>query len=99
MLFNLFNAQHELREALQRIVFALHGNDQAVGGDQCVDGQDAERRRAVDKNIVKLAAQRFQSGFQPVFPVLGHDKLKFGTGERNVGRNCPDIVKARLDHG
>ena len=37
----------ELGDALEGEVLGLHGNDQGVGGDQSVEGQQVERGRAV----------------------------------------------------
>ena len=49
----------ELREALERVVLRLHGHEHAVGGGERVDGQRAERRRAVEEDeAVRLASRR-----------------------------------------
>src|SRR5438876_2134641 len=40
----------ELHEPAQRQVLALHGDDDAVGGDERVHGQQPERRRRVDED-------------------------------------------------
>ena len=47
-------------EALQRVVLGLHRDDHAVGGDQRVDRQRAERRRAVQERVGEAVAQRRQ---------------------------------------
>ena len=40
----------QLREALERVVLGLHRHEHAVGGGERVDGQRAERRRAVEED-------------------------------------------------
>src|SRR6185312_5978477 len=45
------DALEQLRQALERVVLALHRHDQAVGGREGIDGQEPERRRAVDEDV------------------------------------------------
>ena len=45
-------------EALEREVLGLHRHDHAVGGDQRVDRQRAERRRAVQQRVREALAHR-----------------------------------------
>ena len=45
-------------DALEREVLRLGGDQRPVGGDQPVDGQQAERRRAVDQDHVVAACGR-----------------------------------------
>ena len=40
----------ELRQPLERVVLGLDRNQQAVGGGERIDGQRAERRRAVEED-------------------------------------------------
>jgi hypothetical protein len=42
----------EVGQAFQRVVLALHRDQHGIGGDQGVDGQHVERRRAVDQDEV-----------------------------------------------
>ena len=52
----------ELAQPFQRQIFALHRDDDAIArGDQPVDGQQAERRRAVDQNVI-VAVCRWARG-------------------------------------
>ena len=53
--------------ALQREVLRLGGHERPVGGDEAVDRQQAERRRAVDQHQVVLLAD--------VLERLAHDEL------------------------
>ncbi len=45
-------------EPLERVVLALHRDEHLGGGGQRVEGQQAERRRAVDDDVVELFEDR-----------------------------------------
>ena len=51
--FSIVDGQR--RQPLEREVLGLHRHDHAVGGDQRVERQQAERRRAVDHDVVVVA--------------------------------------------
>src|SRR5438128_349261 len=55
----------ERSEPFQRVVLALQRHQDAVGGDERVDGQEPQRRRAVDEDVLGRAAQRLGRGAQP----------------------------------
>ena len=58
------NAAHradEIGEAFEREVLAVERNQHRVGGDERVERQQAERRRAVDEDVVELVAQRMRA--------------------------------------
>src|SRR5690606_24960771 len=71
---------------LQGVVFALHGNDHAVGRGQGVDGQHRQRRRAVDEDVVVAFAHRRQRVAQAQLLVRHLEQLHLGGGEVAVGR-------------
>ena len=52
-------------EALEREVLGLDRHDHPVGGDERVDGQRAERRRAVEQHVGVGVAQRRERVAQP----------------------------------
>ena len=54
---------YERIEALERVVLRLHGNDHAVGRDEAVDREQAQRRRAVDQDVVVLALSPLVDSF------------------------------------
>jgi len=71
---------------------ALQGHDHLVGRGQSVEGEDAQRRRAVDDHHVEFAA-RFIGGGQfrqrPLERVLApgpHQQHGLGTGQVDIGR-------------
>ena len=47
---------HELAQPLQRVIFALDGDDDAVPRGERVDREKPQRGRAVDEDIVELPA-------------------------------------------
>ena len=47
----------QLAETLEGVVLALDRNDHLAGGGQTVDGQQTERRRAVDQDEVEIVAR------------------------------------------
>src|SRR4051812_16109632 len=47
----------EVREALHRVVLGLDGNDHAVRGDETVDRQEPQVRRAIDEGVVVALAE------------------------------------------
>ena len=53
----------ELGDAFESEIFGLHGDDDGVGGSQGVDRNQAERRGAVDQNVVILRGNRLQQVF------------------------------------
>ena len=44
--------RRELREAFERVVFSLYGDEHFAGRGQRVERQQAERRRAIDKDVI-----------------------------------------------
>jgi hypothetical protein len=47
---------------------ARHGDDQAIRRRQRVEGQHAQRRRAVEQDDVVVAGHRFEGGAEDVLP-------------------------------
>ena len=55
------NIAQQLPETLQCVVLALDGDQYLVGGSQSVDGDEPERRWAVDQNEVEITADSLKS--------------------------------------
>ena len=51
----------ELAQTLERVVLALDRDEHVVGGREAVDGQQAERRRAVDQGEVVVVASALRA--------------------------------------
>lgn len=73
---NLPNRPHELRNALEREVFALNGNKHAVRGNQRVDRQQVQRRWAVDQNVVKILGNRLKGARHPLVAIFRGGQLE-----------------------
>ena len=50
----------ELAQALEGVVLALDGDEHLVGRGQAVDRDQAERRRAVDEDVVEVVDDRLE---------------------------------------
>jgi len=51
--FDTVDSVHELGNPLQSEKLALDGNEDAVGGDQSVQGEQVQGRRAIDDDVVE----------------------------------------------
>ena len=67
----------ELQQAAQREVLALHGHNHALGGRERVDGEQAQRGRRVEEDVVVALAHRVEGALQGA---LAPDHL----GERHL---------------
>ena len=77
----------EIGEAFEREVLAVQRDQHGVGGDERVERQQAERRRAVDEDVVELGAQRIEDALQPVLALRHRDQLDLGAGQIAIGRH------------
>ena len=68
---------HQLRHALGGQVVRLHGDDNAVGGGQRIDGDHAEGRRAVDEYIVVVMFDGFEPVGKNILPAHGLKEHQF----------------------
>ena len=77
----------EIGETFEREVLAVERNQHGVGGDERVQRQQAERRRAVDEDVVvawRTLARSMRSAF---FAVRQRDQLDFRAGQVLVRRD------------
>src|SRR5699024_7117056 len=88
----------QLTETLQRVVLALDGDQYLPGGDHAVDGEQAERGRAIDEDVVVGAVQVGDRLTQTGFPRHQRDQLDLRPGQVDGGRNTPQPrrIRARL---
>ena len=82
----------QLADAFEGEVFGLHGDEDGVGGDQGVEGEQVERGRAVEDDDVKLVANGLQGVAQAVFAEFGVDQLDVGADEVLGGRNDLELL-------
>ena len=82
----------EVGNALEGVVFAHHGHDEAVGGHEAVEGEQGEGGRAVDEDVVVFGQKRLDSGFEAHLAGDFLNQLHFGAGQGAVGTE--DVVAA-----
>ena len=82
----------EIGEPLEREVFAVERDQHGVGGDERVERQQAERRRAVDEDVVVVVAHGAKQRAQPFFARAERDHFDLGAGEMTIGRNQFQVV-------
>ena len=71
---HLLDRGQQLRQAFEGEEFALQRHDDRVGGGERVDGQQIERRRAVDQDIgdgAGLVGARLAKGLERVAQLVG----------------------------
>ena len=76
---------HEVGDAFEGVVFAKHGDDDAVGGDQAVEGEQGQGRRAVDEDVVVVVGNDLQGVLRPDFACDFLDEFDFCAGQCAVG--------------
>src|SRR3954447_2006466 len=86
----------ELDESAQREVLALHRDDHAVRRDECVDRQQAERRRRVDQDVVVRVPDGRERLLQRALAADHAGQRELGAGE--VDRRDRDVDLTMLDH-
>ena len=69
---------HEQTEPLERVELALDRDEQRLGGDDRVDGEEPEARRRVDEHVVVVRRQRLERVLQPAFAAREIDELDLG---------------------
>ena len=67
----------EIGEALEREVLAVQRNQHGVGGDEGVERQEAERRRAVDEDPVVAARAAARAAAQALLAVAAAAPFRF----------------------
>ena len=89
-----FDAAHEIGDALERVILALHRDEHAVGRDERIDRQQLERRRTVDEDEVIVRLHRSKRVFHDVFPLRRADELDRAAGEIHICRQHVAVFRA-----
>ena len=77
----------EIGEAFEREVLAVQRNQDRVGGDERVQRQQAERRRAVDEDVVEVVARTRGRARSRSSRAGERHQLDFGAGEIAIRGN------------
>ena len=88
--------QHELDQALEREVFALHRDEHAVRRGQGVHRKQGEGRRAVDQDEVVRAAALFEKRGETPLPAGNVEELDLRPRKIQIGRDEGEILKGGL---
>ena len=86
LLYNLYSIE-QFTDAFKGEIFTLHGDDDGVGSGQGIDGDESERRRAVNEYVVVLFVDGCEKTFEDKFAPLETQHFDFCAYEVNVGRN------------
>ena len=96
---DLLDGVHQRGETLQRVVLALNRHDHRVRRGERVDGEHVQRRRAVDDDVIVVAADPRQRVAQAEFPHLHVQQLHFGGGQVAVGGDQVEAgILGGVDH-
>ena len=88
----------QLAESFERVVLALDRDEHLLGRAEPVDGEQAERRRAVDEDVVVVVEHGVDRPPQPGLPAERRDQLDLGAGEVEAGRGDEQALDVgRLD--
>ncbi len=72
---------HELGDAFEGEVFGLHGDEEAVGGDEGVEGEEIEGRGAVEEDEGVVGADGSEGLAELEFAAFEGDELDGGADE------------------
>jgi hypothetical protein len=87
--------REQLAQALQRVVLALDRNEHAVGRGERVDGEQSDRGRAVEQDVVISVAYLSQRTLEAPLSLIQADQLDFGSGEVRCRRDEPQALDLR----
>ena len=87
----------EFRHTLKRVILALDGDQQRIGGGQRVERQKVQCRRTIEQNIVVIILD-WRDGFpQEDIAVVGVDEFHFGARQVPVRRHYLKPKSGGLD--
>ncbi len=88
----------KLAQPFEREELALQRHQNRVGGGQRIDGDERQRRRAIEQDIGEIVAQFAECRLQLVCPVLVVGDLQFDTEQIHGGGRQPQVRDSgRLD--
>src|SRR5687767_1339901 len=75
----------QFSHALECVVLTLDGNEQRVGSSERVERQEAERRRAVDNDVIEVIYNRGQGLPEAELTMLHFHQFNLGSREVLIG--------------
>src|SRR5207245_3538165 len=85
----LHGLPEQIGQPFQRVELALERDDNAISRDERVDREEAERRRAIDDDVVVRGRDRFEHVPESVLTPLDADQLDLGSDQVDVRRKHP----------
>ena len=89
----------QFADAFQGEVLGLHGDEDGVGGDQGVEGEQVERGRTVEDDDLELVANGLQGVAEAVLAEFGVDQLDVGSDEVLGGGDDFEVRRVRWAGG
>src|SRR5699024_10170423 len=89
---DLVDGLHQQRHSAQGEEFGGQRDDHAVGGGQRVNGQQAQRRLAVDEHHIVVVDDMAQRALEHLLAGNLVDQLHFGGGQVDVCREQVDVL-------
>src|SRR4051812_22723697 len=77
-------SRDQIGEPFEREVLAVERNEHGVSGDQGVQGQQTERGRCVDQDVVEVTAQSIETRAEAMLAMRKADQIDLGAGEISV---------------
>ena len=71
----------ELGQPLEGVVLALDRDQDRVRRSERIDGQEAERRGAIEEDVVEVLDEGVDEASEPAFALCDRSELDFGAGE------------------
>ena len=84
---------HQLRQTFKRVIFALNRHQKRVARAKGVNGNQPQRRRAVEEYVIILLPNARKRIFQKVFAFFQRNHFDFCAGEIDIRRQNVDIFK------
>ncbi len=92
------NVASELAQSLECVVLALDRDEDLAGRGKGVHGDQSERGRAVDEDVVEVVDDRLDRPPQFEFPAEGRHELDLRTRQCDGGRSNEEVLqRCRLD--
>lgn len=101
VLLNAPDGVEQLRNTLQCVVLALNRNEHLTCGSECVDGQESERGRAVDEEVVDVIVLHevvLHRVTEHILATIHGGQLEIGAGQVDCRRHTeqPFVLRGLL---
>ena len=84
---NEIHGGNQLGKSFKGVVLALDRDQHGVGGGKRIDGEETDRRRAIEKQVVVIRGDLREQSCETPFTLICRRELHLGAGEANGGGN------------